>query len=137
MRAGLVAIACCLCSSVAWCASLPKVTEGPTAAEHYLFLAANAERMQRGLQPLRWDSGLYQAAKYHARLMVEQGTISHQFEGEPDATARGAATGAQFSLMEENVAEAPTPMMIQQGWMNSPGHRATCWTRRWTRLRFG
>ena len=53
-----------------WCALLVMIVLGlvsvnagaqthASVAEQYLFAAANAERAQRGLQPLRWDAALY------------------------------------------------------------------------------
>jgi hypothetical protein len=92
-------------------------------AEQYLLSAANAERVQRGLQPLRWDGALYAAANYHAQQMAERESISHQYEGEPELTARGQEAGARFSVIAENVATAPSAIMIQEAWMNSPKHR--------------
>ncbi|MGC9198294.1 MAG: CAP domain-containing protein [Acidobacteriaceae bacterium] len=123
MKVWKIAALLFVCRGAAWAASIPKPSTGPTSAEQYLFAAANAQREHLGLQPLHWDTALYQAAEYHAEQMVERGSISHQYEGEPDPTARGAAVGARFSLIEENVAEANSPTMIQLGWMLSPGHR--------------
>ena len=56
--------------------------------------------------------------------MAAEGPISHQYEGEPEPGTRAAQAGAHFSLLEENVAIAPTPTEIHDAWMNSPGHRA-------------
>jgi hypothetical protein len=92
-------------------------------AEQYLLSEANAERVQRGLQPLRWDDSLCEAANYHAQQMAERESISHQYDGEPELTARGQEAGARFSMIAENVAEAPSAILIQQAWMNSPKHR--------------
>ena len=85
--------------------------------------AANAERAQRGLQPLRWDRALYDAASYHAEQMAQRETISHKYEGEPELMVRGQAAGARFSVISENVAEAPSALVIQEAWMNSAKHR--------------
>jgi hypothetical protein len=95
-----------------------------TVAEQYLFAAANAERTQRGLTALRWDAALSEAAGLHAREMAARGTISHQFPGEPGLTERARQAGAHFSVIAENVAEAPTPVRIHDAWMASEGHRA-------------
>ncbi|RSL18811.1 uncharacterized protein YkwD [Edaphobacter aggregans] len=97
---------------------------GPNVAEQYLLAAANQDRAARGLQPLRFDPTLAQAALYHARQMAAHSEISHQFPGEPELSARGARTGAHFSLITENVAEAPESTMIHDLWMHSKGHRA-------------
>jgi Cysteine-rich secretory protein family len=125
MKAQLVAIALSLSCCAAWSAApLPRPMGGPTVAEQYLFSAANIERVQRGLHPLRWDPSLFQAAVYHAQEMAERESISHQYEGEPDLSARGEGAGARFSEIAENVAEAPSAVMIHEAWMNSPHHRA-------------
>ena len=95
-----------------------------TVAEQYLLAAANQERAARGLQPLRRDPQLTQAAAQHARAMAEHGTISHQFPGEQDLAARAGEAGAHFSLVTENVAEAPNSAEIHDLWMHSEHHRA-------------
>jgi len=95
-----------------------------SVAEQYLFAAANAERTQRGLQPLQWDVALYRAAQAHAQQMAARASISHQYPGEAELAERGRAAGARFNFIAENVAEAPTALRIHDAWMNSPGHRA-------------
>lgn len=92
-------------------------------AEQYLFNSANAERRARGLAPLRWDDTLYRAAWSHAREMAERESISHQYAGEPELAERAQTAGARFSVVAENVAEAPTAVMIHEGWMESEHHR--------------
>jgi uncharacterized protein YkwD len=95
-----------------------------TVAEQYLFAAANQARVSQGLSPLRLDPVLTEASAQHAREMASHATISHQFEGEPELTTRGANAGAHFSVISENVGEAPTSVIIHDLWMQSPGHRA-------------
>jgi uncharacterized protein YkwD len=95
-----------------------------TVAEQYLFAAANEERVNQGLPPLRLDRVLTEASAFHAREMAEHADISHQFAGEPDLAERGATVGAHFSLISENVGEAPTSVIIHDLWMHSPHHRA-------------
>jgi hypothetical protein len=120
MRVRLIALVLFVCCPFA--GSAPMARPG-TVAEQYLLSAANAERVQRGLRPLRWDGALYSAADYHARAMAERASISHQYEGEPELTARGEQAGARFSVISENVAEAPSAIQIHEAWMNSPKHR--------------
>ncbi|MFP5267602.1 MAG: CAP domain-containing protein [Acidobacteriota bacterium] len=122
MRVQAVAVALCLCCPAMSGAS-PVIRQNLSVAEQYLFSAANAERARYGVQPLRWSPGLYRAASRHAWLMAERGAISHQFPGEPDLKERGAAEGLRFSEIAENVAEAPTAVLIQQAWLHSPEHR--------------
>ena len=104
-------------------AALPALGQQSSVAEQYLFSAANAERVQRGLPTLGWDTTLYRAAAYHADVMAAHGGISHQFSGEPELSARGAEAGAHFSVIAENVAMAPTAVQIHEMWMRSRGHR--------------
>jgi hypothetical protein len=92
-------------------------------AEQYLFQAANAERSQRGLPALHWDDALYRAAVNHAIEMARRRSISHQYPGEAELSARGQQAGAHFSVIAENVAEAPSAARIHDAWMNSQGHR--------------
>jgi hypothetical protein len=105
--------------------SIPTPIPRPSAnvAEQYLLVAANQERAARGLSQLRNDPVLAQAARFHALQMAAHNTISHQFPGEPDLSERGAKVGAHFSLITENVAEAPDSSMFHQMWMHSKGHR--------------
>jgi uncharacterized protein YkwD len=95
-----------------------------TIAEQYLFAAANEARANQGLSPLRLDPVLTEASAQHAREMADHATISHQFDGEPELATRGANAGAHFSLIAENVGEAPSSVIIHDLWMHSPGHRA-------------
>jgi hypothetical protein len=93
-------------------------------AEQYLFNAANNERLQQGLAPLRWSANLHEAAAGHCEEMAARASISHQYAGEAELTERGRRAGARFSEISENVAESATALRIHQAWMNSPGHRA-------------
>ncbi len=94
-----------------------------SVAEQYLFLAANAERAQRGLPELRWDDALARAATGHAIEMARRQSISHRYPGEAELSVRGKEAGAHFSVIAENVAEAPTAVRIHDAWMRSEGHR--------------
>jgi hypothetical protein len=85
---------------------------------------ANQARAQAGAGPLQWDAALASAARQHCLRMAAEGSISHQYVGEQDVSARAAQAGAHFSLIEENVALAPTPAAIHDAWMHSPGHRS-------------
>ena len=113
-----------LCAVLAAVAVVSSLGQAPrNVAEQYLFQSANAERHARGLAPLRWDESLYRAAWLHAREMAERESISHQYSGEPELAERAQTAGAHFSVVAENVAEAPTAVMIHEGWMESEHHR--------------
>jgi hypothetical protein len=97
--------------------------DSTSVAEQYLLAAANQERAALGLPPVHRDPKLAAAALNHARAMAAHETISHQFAGEPELSARGAAAGLHFSVISENVGEAPSATQIHDMWMHSTGHR--------------
>ncbi len=108
-----------------FCCQIPSQGEASlTVAEQYLLAAANQDRANQGLAALRFDPVLTRASASHAREMAIHQAISHQFPGEPELADRGSNSGAHFSLISENVGEAPTSVIIHDMWMHSPGHRA-------------
>lgn len=105
-------------------ASIPSPLPRPSVnAEQTLLTAANRERAARGISQLRFDPVLAEAARFHALQMAAHANISHQFSGEADLSERGASAGVHFSLISENVAEAPNASMFHDLWMHSKGHR--------------
>jgi uncharacterized protein YkwD len=94
------------------------------AAVGQIFALGNQARAQAGVASLAWDPALAAAALQHCRMMAAEGPISHQYRGEPDLSTRAAQAGAHFSLIEENVAFAPSASAVHQAWMQSPGHRS-------------
>ena len=120
MRFRLFLIAVLITPGTVWSQSVASIS----VAEQYLFSAANAERTQHGLVALRWDDALYRAADAHAQEMAARRSISHQYPGEAELSARGRGVGARFSKISENVAESPDAVTMQDAWMHSPGHRA-------------
>ena len=98
-------------------------TSHPSADERFLLDAANRERSDAGLQPLRWDSALAEAARQHAEVMVSQNLLLHQCLNEAPLDERAAAAGAKFSMIAENIAVGPNTDKIHDGWMHSIGHR--------------
>jgi uncharacterized protein YkwD len=93
-------------------------------AERELFAAVNQARRAQGLQPLRWDESLAEAARKHAKVMAERGSAQHGFEGEPSLSTRVKQAGAHFTWLAENVTQGPTPEFIHVQFMKSPPHRA-------------
>jgi uncharacterized protein YkwD len=83
----------------------------------------NADRSEHGLQPLKWDASLASAALIHTRRMANEKSLSHQYPGEADPSARAAQAGAHFQAMAENTAMGPDPKGIEKEWMNSVPHR--------------
>ncbi len=99
------------------------VSSRPTSDEQFLLDAANRERAAAGLQALKWDNALAEAARQHAKVMVSQDLLLHQCLDEAPLNERAAKAGAKFSMIAENIAVGPNLETIHDGWMHSPGHR--------------
>jgi uncharacterized protein YkwD len=94
------------------------------SAEQMLYDAVNRERASLGLRQLQWDNALANAARLHTTLLAAHDSLSHRFDGEADLQTRLRMAGASFSLVAENVAEAPDVSTLHIAWMNSAPHRA-------------
>ena len=94
------------------------------SAEQMLYDAVNRERAMLGLRQLQWDAALANAARLHTTLLAEHDTLSHRFDGEADLQTRLRMAGAHFTLVAENVAQAPDVSTLHIAWMNSAPHRA-------------
>lgn len=104
-------------------AALPSITED-SAAESELLTLANQSRQNAGLPPLRMNQNLMDAARAHARLMIQQRQLSHQFDGEPNLLKRLHATGVPLNSVGENVAYNASAEKAFNAFMNSPPHRS-------------
>jgi uncharacterized protein YkwD len=93
------------------------------AAESELLDLANRSRRQAGVPPLRMNSDLAKAARAHARLMIQQRQLSHQFDGEPSLLKRLHATGVPLNSVGENVGYNASAEQVFDALMHSPRHR--------------
>ncbi len=94
-----------------------------SAAEQHLLELANQRRREAGAPPLRMDAHLSDAARVHARLMVERQQLSHQFDGEPSLMPRLLDTGLRLDRVGENVAYNASVEKAFDALMQSPPHR--------------
>ena len=103
-----------------------------SAAESDLLQAANKSRELAGVPPLRMDESLREAAKAHARRMVESDRLEHQLSGEPSLLERIALVDPLVSPLKgalkidragENIAYAPCAPDAHETLMRSPPHR--------------
>jgi uncharacterized protein YkwD len=94
--------------------------------------SANKSRELAGAPPLRMDESLREAARVHARRMVESERLDHQFSGEPSLLERVAQVSALTGTLNtslkidragENVAYAPYAPDVHETLMHSPPHR--------------
>lgn len=107
----------------------------------------NAERLERGLEPLTPGPALDEAAQSHARDMLRRDYYSHVSpEGDTVADRYQDAGGSRWQVTAENIARCrgcPSPPTIgrvedlHEGWMNSPPHRENILRRGLDRFGFG
>ena len=99
--------------------------ESETQVEQDLLQLANQSRRQAGAGPLTLDAGLSQAARIHAKAMLDAKQLSHQFSGELALPVRLArATRLQLDQEGENVALDYSAADGHKHLMLSPPHRA-------------
>jgi hypothetical protein len=89
----------------------------------HIFELTNRDRVAQGLQPLRWNDSLANAALQHANRMATEHYLMHQYPGEPGLEQRAAQAGAHFQAIAENIATGYSDEQIEQEWMHSAPHR--------------
>ena len=94
-----------------------------SAAESELLQLANQSRREAGAPPLRVNPNLIVAARAHAKLMVAERQLSHQFRGEPSLMKRLRETGVPLNSVGENVAYHASVEQAFNALMHSPPHR--------------
>jgi uncharacterized protein YkwD len=84
----------------------------------------NTQRQQAGLQPLKLNLKLTNAAQAHSEDMALHDFFSHTGANGSSFGDRATVAGYQFSSLAENIAAGyATPEEVVQGWMNNEGHR--------------
>jgi uncharacterized protein YkwD len=91
------------------------------------FDAVNAQRVQAGLAPFKWNDALAAAARDHALSMAGRDFFSHNDPVRGRLAERLKSRGIPWRMCAENIFmeegyKDPVPRAVE-GWMNSPGHR--------------
>ena len=99
-----------------------------SAAESDLLQAANKSRELAGVPPLRMEESLREAARAHARRMVQSERLEHQLSGEPSLLERIAQVISLDSALKidragENIAYATCAPSANEVLMRSAPHR--------------
>ena len=94
-----------------------------SAAEQELLDLANQSRREANVPTLHIDASLNEAARAHARLMIDRQQLSHHFDGEPPLMRRLLDTGLQADHVAENVAFNASAVKAFEALMQSPPHR--------------
>jgi len=94
-----------------------------TSPENALLRQMNTVRAQHGLKPLRFDTRLEQAARFHSREMLSNDVFQHGA-----FASRMVRFRIQGTLAGENLAwgngALGTPSGVVAAWLASPEHRA-------------
>lgn len=98
----------------------------------------NIERANAGLQPLKPNSQLADAAQDHSEDMAKDDFFSHTGVDGSNVASRVQDSGYQYSTVGENIAAGQkTAAEVVEGWMNSPGHRANILNANYTEIGIG
>ena len=127
-RSALMLASAALLSACATTAPLTPATTTKTAdpealSDEQILSAINAVRKANGAPAWTYNARLEAAARSQAKLMATRNKLSHNL----GVTLRERVTEAGYlGAVGENVAGGhPSLESAIQGWMNSPGHRST------------
>ena len=124
LRRRILALWCATCVVLSLTSSIYPQEPNYAAAEQQLFSLINQERVKEGLAPLVLDERLTQAAQKHTRLMVQNDSLSHQFEGEESLQLRVSDEHVRCDHDGENIALDSDIGVAHIMLMQSPPHRA-------------
>ena len=99
----------------------------PTNDEYALLVLANRARVEHraDMLPMRWSTGLANAAQYHDWDMITNHCFSHNSCNGGDWVKRVQSYyGTGWTALGENIAGGGTPQQTHDGWMASSAHRA-------------
>ena len=83
----------------------------------------NSYRISKGLQPLKLNGRLSEAAREHSRDLARHDRISHYGSDGSDPLLRVQRTGYPVHLAAENVGTGQASLAeVFKGWQKSPGH---------------
>ncbi|WP_299959718.1 CAP domain-containing protein [uncultured Modestobacter sp.] len=101
-----------------------------------VFDRVNAERAERGLEPVAWNDALAGVARDWSAEMADTGEFRHQ---DIQSVLQGDELSG-FRAMGENIFQATGPVpagTIHTGWMRSDEHRVNVLNPGWDRLGVG
>lgn len=105
-----------------------------TKDEQELIDQTNAERKKEGLEPLKPNRELTEAARSHAMNMAKQQKMEHELDGKTPAD-RVLAAGYKYARTGENIARSfRTPKVAVEKWMGSPPHKENILNKTYTEI---
>lgn len=114
--------------------------------ENAILQKTNFERESVGLNPLKFDAGLADVARYHSANMAKHDFFDHTDHEDMKVGDRAKAIYPQllFNSIGENLASVTNAKDVETiiseavtGWMNSPGHRENILNSRFSHLGIG
>jgi uncharacterized protein YkwD len=134
----LAATALLAAALLAWA---PQPTTGwdQSSAEATLWQLTNGDRVNNGLQPLTQQSTLVNLARWRSKDMVDRNYFDHTVLGNGyqvyhwyDTNGLSWVAGGENIGWNNGYSDADSPVKINEGFMNSSGHRANILTPNWT-----
>ena len=119
----------------------PQPTTGwdQSSAEATLWQLLNGDRVNNGLQPLTQHSTLVSLARWRSKDMVDRNYFDHTILGSGyqiyhwyDSNGLSWVAGGENIGWNNGYSDADSPVKINEGFMNSAGHRANILTPNWT-----
>ena len=123
-RQTLIPLWCVFCVALSFTTSACSQEPNYAAAEQLLFSLINQERAKAGVAPLELDQRLTRAAQKHTELMVQNDSLSHQFDGEESLQLRVSDENVRCDHDGENIALDSDIGVAHVMLMQSPPHRA-------------
>ena len=112
---------------------LPNTDPGVAVFESELLRLVNDYRLVVGLSPLIPSTRLGDAARAHARHMIQHRFFSHASPEGLTPAERLALANVDWTAVGENIASGySTPQAVFEAWMASPKHRANIESDRFT-----
>ena len=117
----------------------PTVAWNQSSAEATLWQLLNGDRVNNGLQPLTQHSTLVSLARWRSKDMVDRNYFDHTILGTSyqiyhwyDSNGLSWSSGGENIGWNSGYADADSPVAINDGFMNSSGHRANILNPNWT-----
>jgi uncharacterized protein YkwD len=126
----------CAAAALAGCSTFgPSIkpdgsTTPPELTTDRILAAINGTRKKYGEGPLSYNFALETAARTHAQLMASKDILSHELGG--TLRERVNVVGFRGALGENLASGHDTLESAIVGWLNSPGHRSTLLSPKWT-----
>lgn len=131
--------------------TVPEPRETPSGVDYATQIAAkvledtNVERKRNGLPALKLDSELALVARAHSADMLAKNYFDHTNKSGCNSACRAKNAEYTYTALGENIfmtsginlSSADTGLLIVQGWMGSPGHRANILQKTFTRTGIG